>query len=158
MLVLWYRLVPREPGEEREPQPEAGILRHERLRDLVQDPPLAARQAQQGCPVRPARSAHAVSAAPALIAPGVLRAWMLSVGPHGLLPAGIAVVVGRWARQAWAGGLLAGVEAGRPSHGVAFLLGGAAPDAGRPGGQGIGKAPGAYRAPETDGFGGKDLR
>jgi hypothetical protein len=41
---------------------------------------------------------------------------------------------------------------------VAVVLGGAAPDAGLPGGQGVGQAPSADRAPETDGLGGKYLR
>lgn len=68
----------------------------------------------------------AVSAAAVLIAPGVLRAWMLSVGTHGSLPGEmIAVMEWRWAWGVGPGGGLAGHKPGRPSHGVAFLLGGA---------------------------------
>jgi hypothetical protein len=67
-------------------------------------------------------------------------------------------MVFRQARGAGVGVMLAGREAGRSPHCVAFLLGSSAPDAGLPGGQGVGQAPGADRAPEADCLGGEDLR
>jgi hypothetical protein len=101
----------------------------------------------------------AVSAAAVLVAPVVLRAWMLSVGTHGSLPGEmIAVMECRWACEARADGVLAGGEAGRPSHGVAFLLRGAPPDTRLAGGQGVGQAACAYRAPEAHCLGGEYLR
>jgi hypothetical protein len=74
LLSQWDRLVPRQPGEYRESQPDAGILRHERLPDPVQRPLPTARQIHDGCPTRPAPVPYRVATAPAMIVFRVLLA------------------------------------------------------------------------------------
>ncbi len=53
--------------------------------------------------------------------------------------------------------MLARQAARWPPHGVAFLLRGSAPNAGLPGGQGVGQARGPHGAPKAHGLGGKNL-
>jgi len=78
-----------------------------------------------------------------MIVPSPMLACALAVGVQGSVPGGAAATAHC-------------SVVGMP-HGMAFFLGGSAPDAGLHGGQGVRQAGGAYRAPEAHGFSGGDL-
>ena len=158
LLCPWHRLVPRQPGEEHEPQAEARILRYERLLDPVQRPLPTARQLQRRSPVLPARAPPTAASAPVILILGMLPARIIPVGAHGSLTAGVAALARRCTLGVLPGAVFGGRQAGRPLDGAAFLLRRSAPAAFLPGSQREGQARCAYCTPETDGLGGEDLR